>query len=479
MIDRRTVITALPAAALAMQARAAPPSPADLKGDITLLREVLVTLHPGLYRYNSPRTIDAGIAHLEAAFVSAPDLERRYLALSRFLATIRCGHSYANFFNQSKAVATRLFDRPTRLPFAFAWIGGDMVVTQRHSPALPFMPGTIIARIDGIRPRDMLAALMPYARADGSNDAKRRALLSVSGDERIAFFDVFQGLLFPPSATGFALAIVEDGRRRTVTVLPVTLADRARFASAQPRGDVSVWTWEMKADVAVLTMNSWALYNSKWDWKTWLGDRLASLKAAKGLIIDIRRNEGGLDCGDILLATLARRDIMRPNVRRLVRYRQTPKALDPYLDTWDQSFKDWGDAARAYDDRYFQLSDTDAQPQLAAKRSGISLPTIVLTSAQNSSATFQFAQLARSNGLVTLMGETTGGNRRGINGGAYFFVRLPASGIEFDLPLIGYFPQQREPDAGLVPDIRISETAQDIAAGRDRIMAAALARVTT
>jgi Peptidase family S41 len=477
VIDRRTLLAALPAAALAAHAGAAPPSAADLKGDIAILREVLLSLHPGLYRYSSPRGIDAGIARLEAEFVSAPDLERRYLALSRFLATIKCGHSYANFFNQKKAVASALFERPTRLPFAFRWIGGEMVATQLQSSALPFMPGTIITRINGVRPREMLAALMPYARADGSNDAKRRALLSVTGEDSLEYFDVFQGLLFPPGPRGFDLDIVENGKHRQVTMPAISLSVRRQFASPQPRNDTAVWQWEMKRDIAVLRMDTWSMYNSNWDWQSWLSARLDSLRGAKGLIVDLRRNEGGNDCGDMILARFAGKDIIRPKAKRLVRYRQIPKALNPYLDTWDDSFRDWGAEAVDFDDRYFKLTRYDDGQVLAAKSPHIDVAMIVLTSAANSSATFQFAQLARAGGLGTLMGETTGGNRRGINGGAFFFVRLPASGLEFDLPLIGFFPETREPDAGLVPDIRITETAQDISFGRDPTMEAALARL--
>ena len=57
----------------------------------------------------------------------------------------------------------------------------------------------------------------------------------------------------------------------------------------------------------------------------------------------------------------------------------------------------------------------------------------VLVGADNSSATFEFAQVVQRNRLATLVGQPTGGNQRGINGGAFFFVRLPKSGIELDL----------------------------------------------
>ena len=105
----------------------------------------------------------------------------------------------------------------------------------------------------------------------------------------------------------------------------------------------------------------------------------------------------------------------------------------------------------------------------------ISVPVAALIGPQNSSATFQFARAGRESGTVRLYGGTTGGNLRGINGGAFFFVRLPASGLEFDLPLIGYFPTVPQPDAGLAPDVAVAATADDIANGRDPVLNRAVA----
>jgi len=91
----------------------------------------------------------------------------------------------------------------------------------------------------------------------------------------------------------------------------------------------------------------------------------------------------------------------------------------------------------------------------------------LLIDATNSSATFQFAQAVKAHHLGTLVGEPTGGSQQGINGGAFFFLRLPHSGIEMDLPLIGTIPARPAPDAGVATDILMKRTAPDIAAGRD------------
>ena len=98
----------------------------------------------------------------------------------------------------------------------------------------------------------------------------------------------------------------------------------------------------------------------------------------------------------------------------------------------------------------------------------------MLIDATNSSATFQFAENIQRHHLGTLIGQPTGGSQRGINGGAFFFVRLPHSGIEMDLPLIGTFPPSPAPDAGIAPDILIKPTTSDVASGQDDALEAAL-----
>jgi C-terminal processing protease CtpA/Prc len=97
----------------------------------------------------------------------------------------------------------------------------------------------------------------------------------------------------------------------------------------------------------------------------------------------------------------------------------------------------------------------------------------------NSSATFEFADAVQRHRLGTLVGQATGGNQRGITGGAFFFLRLPRSGIEVDVPLIGQFPMAATPlpDAGLEPDIFVQPQVADIAAARDAELAEVLRRI--
>lgn len=478
-MNRRMMLAALATAPLLPRLACAAELPAaDLATDIAILRQALA-LHPGLYRYNTPAEVDARLGRLERDFVAAPDRAQRYLLLSRFLATIRDGHTYCNFFNQKRAVAAELFDRPTRLPFHFRWIDGAMVVTAHGGDALP--PGTIVERIGDTPAAAMLARMTPYARTDGHNEAKKISLLEVRGTESIETFDVFHGLLYgaPSGGRHRIVARAPDGRRVTTTLPVITLAERRARMVAKEDETGPIWTWTKRADgVAVLDMPSWVLYNSKWDWEPWLAARLDTLPAAKGLVIDLRGNEGGNDCGALILARLIERRLTRDSGERWVRFRRTPPALDPYLDTWDDSFRTLGVDATDLGNGFFRRAPVEGVDWIDPVGPRIDRPVAALVGPANSSATFQFASLAKRSGKIRLFGETTGGNQRGTIGGGFFFVRLPASGIEFDVPLIGYFPKGPRPDGGIAPDVPVATTAADIAAGRDPAMSAATRWIT-
>ncbi|KFN42811.1 S41 family peptidase [Arenimonas oryziterrae] len=455
----------------------------DLQADVDVLERAYAELHPGLYRYNTPAQMTEHYRVLRDKFDHDQPLADAYLAFSEFAATLQCGHTYANFYNQSKAVREALLENANRVPFQFRWLERRMVITRNLSTEASLVPGTQVLSINGIATEAILARLLTIARADGGNEAKRIAYLEVQGNDRYEAFDIYLPLFFPQIGSTQTLQVQVPGETaaRTVTVPALSYAQRlaARPVSDEDDG-APAWTIRYRDDdIAVLDMPTWALYDSPWDWKAFLQTNFAELsrRGVRALIIDLRRNEGGLSVGDELLAHLITEVLPVPGYQPRVRYRQVPADLLPYLDTWDASFKDWGDQVEPFDDRFFVLHRYDTAPggeAITPKAPYFNGKVFVLVGATNSSATFEFAITAQRAKRVTLVGQPTGGNQRGINGGAFFFLRLPKSGIELDLPLIGQFSTVARPDAGVTPDIVVAVRADDIFAGHDAEMDAAL-----
>lgn len=434
-----------------------------------------MSIHPGLYLHRSPRDAELASRRFEADYIAAAnreDVAAAYLALSRFLATLRCGHSYANFFNQDDPNVKKLFDQTSRVPFWFRWIGEKMVIT-RDSSAMALPRGTEVLELNHRRAKDVLAALLPYTRGDGSNDGKRRSLLSVEGREDLETFDIFQGLLLPPRGQFHYLTVrLPNGRVEKRSCAPISLGDRrAMMTRVAPETNLPRWTWERRPDgIAVLTMPGWAMWNSTWDWRGWLEERLDSLSDARGLIVDIRENEGGDDCGDSILARLVDRPTSGWPFDVRIRFDNMPAILRENSSTWDPAFYSLGDGARSIGDGYFLPADPETQSVIEPSSKRITCPVVALIGPTNSSATFAFINAARATGRVMLIGEQTGGNQRGVNGAAFLFVKLPFSGIEFDLPLKGYVARQPAPDAGIAPDIVAAVTLESLSSGSDEAM---------
>lgn len=465
--------------------------------DVRILREAFETMHPGLLRYNTAEEMGRRFDELQASVEKGATLGEFYLMLTRFTAGIRCGHTYPNFYNQEDKVAEVLFNQPARLPFYFRWLDGQMVVARDLTTNHALPAGTEILTIDGVAGGAILQRLMPLVRADGANDAKRVALLEDRGEAKWETFDVLYPLVYPrdEARRGFVLKVKTLASAvRTLQVDGMSQLQResGRGNAKKSAGeDAAVFTKRMlPGNVMVITMPTWGLYDSKWDWRRWLNaafDEAVKLEV-KGVVLDLRENEGGLeDVGDAIVARLLREPLADSASKELVKFRDAPGDLMPYLKTWDKSFAHLGVGVPVLLTALPNLpagtwldlngDDKDKTIGIAPKGPRYQGKVAVLVGAQNSSATFQFAQMVQVHHLARLVGEPTGGNQRGINGGKFLFLRLPRSGVEVDLPLVGYYPAETLPDAGLVPDVVVRETAEGLGSGVDLQMGAAVGAV--
>jgi hypothetical protein len=455
---------------------------AKLKQDFAVMKAAYTSLHPGLYRYADRATVERRFAELERALSRDLTLAEAYVTFSRFLATIRCGHTYCNFWNQPEQVAKELFHGADKLPFTFRIAERRMVVVHDASEPARLRRGTEILAIGGVPVRRILDELVKLVKADGSNDAKRLHDLQVSGEGKYEPFDVYFPLLFPPRDGRFALSAVDPGGRRLeLSVAAIAREERQRRLAARGVSLATsvddLWTFEMlNPRTAHLRIGSFATWEMKLDWRAFLERAFRDMaeRKAENLILDVRENEGGSnDVLDALLRHLAWRPVRLEARRELLRYVKVPPEVAPYVKSWDDSFADrTGTVRDAGDGFYTWAKEQEASRTIPLSNEAFRGKIYVLVGAANSSATFYLASAIKANVLGTLVGQTTGGNQRGTNGGQIFFLTLPNSGIEMDIPLVGTFYEGDRPDAGVEPDVVVPRTVRTLVRGVDAEMEA-------
>jgi len=368
-------------------------------------------------------------AYLEEALEDA-DRYRFSLASMAFLASLRNGHSD---FNDSWLWQTR--GQP--LGFRLARVDGSWVVVESRIAALPI--GAIVSAIDGVETGSYVAELERYVSA---SDERARV--------RKLFYRPF---LFPDELA----ATLGDGR--TVAVQRSSQTLEAVDPPVMRRDTVG-------EGIPYLYIPSFGEPRME-------RDAVAFVTAnadAPEMIIDVRRNGGGTTPTALIkaLMTVPYRDWTETTAFSIAlygAYRQAGSLVRP--DQLDDFTKGYLAAFASYEHPTLTLPGSLNAPD----RPVFSGRLVILADDACASACEDFLLPFKVSGRATIVGERTAGS----TGQPY--MQVFPNGMSFRVSAKRvYFPDGSPFEGvGIVPDVEVAPSLQDLRLGRDPALAEAIA----
>jgi len=421
-------------------------TPAEMQEDLFQLTEKLTSLHSGLYRYASKEEIeDAFAAASLATEEKARDVVWFYRRVSELLARIRCGHTIAQLGERDEQAALA---RRGMLPFQVLLAGSRMWITRVLDENCGLSPGQELLAIDGLDVATIRERAFACLSDDGFIEtAKERGL-----EQQFARLFV---LLVAERESG-PYDVLTAGAAAPVQVAGITPARYAEKHRDPPRSRQLALTM-LPGGVAVLDFDAFGDAGSGPKFPEQLETIFRRLRDEKvpHLVLDLRGNGGGRDMyGAGLVSYLGSKPF-----QYFERIEVTP---------------DYAGKVRIEerDGRRLMLSHPGLDLQQPAELH-FQGDVCILIDGFTFSTAADVATVAHVNHLATFFGEETGGGYEGNNSGDNETLRLSNSSIltsiqEWNYTTAGVGPGHH--GRGVVPDVEVRATIEDVLAGRDVVL---------
>lgn len=375
---------------------------------------------------------------------AAPTTLAYYRELQRFVALLKDGHT--RVYLPDSIRARRPYDAPRVLLREVQHRAFVENVDSTLAPELP--PGSEIVAVNGVPVPTLLRdSVFPLISSSTEHVLWREA---IRGNTALGY-----GLLVGPAGTEVSLDFVRpDGASGSLALRRDGFSSPARWAvRALPYRLVGL---DWRETVPILTVNS---FNE--DSLLPALDRLLSqVRDAPALVLDIRGNGGGRD------------DVVR---QVLDRFLDAP-ALGPAWRTrvYNAAYSAWGHLAQTNDGlaQYRPYAQRDAwltaapdtfTPTAREKYAG---RVLVLIGDRTQSAAENFLVYLHGQARFTLLGRPTMGTT-----GQPLFLDLPGGGKAWIVTKRNTYPDGRTyVGTGVLPDVPVEPTPDDLRAGRDRAL---------
>jgi hypothetical protein len=449
-------------------------SPAQLKADYTVFRNILEESHPSLYWYTPKDSMDYYFNLGYSRLTDSMTEQNFRTLLSYVISKVNCGHTTTRYSKRY----TRYLDTVRRIrsfPLTFKLWKDTMVITSNLNRRDSLLKrGTIVRTINGMPQQRIADTLFQYLATDGYNEVSKYQQLSNRGIFGGWYRNVF-GL-----TERFSIGYVDSlGNDRQVTIplydpasdtgrqifpgmRKLTKKERRRLELLTVR-NVQIDT---SMQSAFMTLNSFSRGNLL---KSFFKKTFKTLNRLniKHLVIDVRGNGGG----DASLSTLLTRYMIKHKFKltdslyAVTRSSKYGKHIQNQWIYWTimqvlTKKRSDGNYHFGYFERHY------FKPK---KKDHYDGNVYILTGGNSFSATTLFAGALKGQSNVKIIGEETGGAAYGNSAWMIPDVTLPHTRVRFRLPKFRLVVSKDNPKngRGVQPDVMSVPTVDAIRRGID------------
>lgn len=445
----------------------------DLQKDFSLLQKILEANHPSLYWYTPKATMDSAFAAGIAGITDSLDEVTFRNRIASVLSLIRCGHTYVRFSKQFEKHVDR-YRFPAFPLYLKIWPDTMVVLGSMFPRDSIFRRGIQVLSINGHTPGQFAAAFFPYIVSDGYSVNYKYASVSSNFP---AWYKTILGL-----DSAYRIRYIDSSGREAATAIPNYIPLRKkdsthpivvtpRLSKKQLRKLERMQRRYLRIDtlqhIAYMHLADFSGGRLRGFFRR--SFRSLHKTGVAHLVLDVRDNEGGRVNNSVLLGKYLSDHPFKVGdtvvaVSRRFRY---GRYIHPSWVYWlAMNFGAHKEADglihfRRYERKFFQPDKRWHFPgQIWVLQGGLSF-----------SATTMLLGNLKGQPNVQLVGEETGGGYYG-NSAMYLpTIRLPYSGIRVSLPLYRLVEDARRPKGrGVMPDIPVPPSLEDIRAGRDNKM---------